>query len=340
MSQSQFQRLLASLPADRDIFPHQYSSASDQILLVRIGDDAVRQASFLDERVLPQGAQGAWFNADAVANAACAMPTPAAAYLFHASHCGSTLVSRLLGASSNAVSLREPLPLRAFAFDLAEGGAAFLTPDRRAARLRLFERIWGRAADRLLVKATSICTGLAELCGSSAGRRGAFLTQNPAVHLAVLLAGANAQSDLRAFAQLRWRRLMAQVELPPLAGYSIGELAALGWLCEGMAAHCANLPTFDFDAVLRHPRETITSIASALDAPLDASALEAAINGPIMRQYSKAPEHDYDADLRNRIIADSRVANAAEIARGLAWLRRLAMSDASVAKIIEPWGAF
>ena len=339
MSQTQFQRLLASLPADRDIFPHQYSPAADQVLLVRIGDAVVRQASFLDERVLPQGAEGAWFSADAVASASGALPQPQTAYLFHAGHCGSTLISRLLGAGSTALGLREPLALRAFAADLAEAGAAFLTPQRHGARLALFEKLWARGADAIAVKATSICTDIAQLCDPAAARRGAFLTQSPDVHLAVLLAGQNALQDLRGFAQLRWRRLAARADLPPLADYSVGELAALNWLCEGAAAHEAKLPVFDFDLVLKAPGETVASIAQALGLAVDAAALDAAIAGPIMRQYSKAPEHDYDARLRSRIVAESRATNANEIQRGLAWLMRRAEENAAFAAVVERWGA-
>ena len=69
MNSAVSQQLLADFAAGDDVFPHQYMTAPDQILLVRLSGHAVREASFLDERVLPANAQGAWFAAAAVERA-------------------------------------------------------------------------------------------------------------------------------------------------------------------------------------------------------------------------------------------------------------------------------
>ena len=68
--------LLTDLTAGGEIFPHQYLPVHDRMLLVRLPDRAVREASFLDERVLPAGVEGAWFETAAVENALRICRTP------------------------------------------------------------------------------------------------------------------------------------------------------------------------------------------------------------------------------------------------------------------------
>jgi hypothetical protein len=45
--------------------------------------------------------------------------------------------------------------------------------------------------------------------------------------------------------------------------------------------------------------------------------------GPLMRQYSKAPEHAYDAALRREVLAGADLEHGAEIRRGMQWLASL-----------------
>jgi hypothetical protein len=331
------QQLLADFAAGADIFPHQYRPLLDQILLVRLSSQTVRGASFLDERVLPAGAQGAWFDAEAVAKAAANFPDTCVSYVFHAGHCGSTLVSRLLAAASDTASLREPLPLRALAFDLAEQGGAALSPEMFAALLGLLEKIWARGADGAVIKATSICTGLAERALARPNRKGIYVTQPPQIHLAVLLAGKNAAGDLRAFAQMRWRRLNAMTPLPPLADYSLGEMAALAWLTEGAAASAAALPIFDFENLLTNPAPSLADMAAALDVAAPPGRIEAAVSGPILKHYSKSPDHAYDAALRNDIISQSQRDNGEEIRKGMTFLERIAGDSGALCAVLEKW---
>lgn len=337
MNASVSRELLANLAADRSVFPHQYIVAGDQVLLVRLSPATQSQASFLDERVLAPSTQGAWFPADAIARAAAALPEKSAAYIFHAGHCGSTLVSRLIEAAADAAVLREPLPLRAFAFDAAEDGGALLDDGTRRARIALFEKLWARNSPAAVIKATSICTDLAKRL-APVGQAGAvFISQRPETQLAVLLAGENSANDLRGFASMRWRRLNAIAPLPPLARFGVGELAALAWLAESAAAHQAGLEIFDFDEVLKAPAETVKAIGAGLGVPLDSGRLAEAAAGPIMRRYSKAPEHAYDAAMRARIIAESCEKNRDEIRKGMKWLEHLAASTDIAAAVMARW---
>lgn len=329
-------QLLSALASDPTVFPHQYAPVMDQVLLARIPVATLREASFLDERILTRETQGVWVRADEVAAAASALPEPPVTYIFHSGHCGSTLVSRLLGAAGDAAALREPLPLRAFAFDLSEGGGAMLSVEKARERLALFEKLWARGLSSAVVKATSICTGLAANL-LPPEPKAVYISQRPETHLAVLLAGRNAVNDLRAFAQMRWRRLSRHIKLPPLAGFSPGELAALGWLAEADAAARAKLATFDFDRLLRAPEDTLGAVASALGVSAPPEKISAAIASPIMKRYSKAPEHDYDAALRDQVIARARYDHGPEIKKGMDWLDQLGAREASVKAILDRW---
>ncbi len=329
-------QFLTALATDASVFPHQYAPMTDQLLLTRIPVATLREASFLDERILTRETQGVWVRAEDAAGAAAAPPAPPVSYIFHSGHCGSTLISRLLSAAGDALALREPLPLRAFAFDFAEGGGAMLSVERARERLALLEKLWARGASSAVVKATSICTGLAgDLL--SPENRAIYISQKPEIHLAVLLAGRNAVNDLRAFAQMRWRRLNAPIPLPPLAGYSTGELAALNWLAETHAAARANLQVIDFDRLLTAPEENLSAAASVLGVAATPEKIAAAAASPIMTKYSKAPEHDYDARLRSDIIAEARRAHGTEIKKGMDWLSRLGAQHDAVKAVLDRW---
>ena len=136
--------LLSGLAADPSIFAHQYNPVQDRALLIRIEPGRRAGASFLDERILTPQTQGAWFAFEAAEKAAENLKTKPQGYIFHAGHCGSTLVSRLIAETTESVAVREPLPLRAFAADKAESAAALLSKADARRRLDLFERLWAR----------------------------------------------------------------------------------------------------------------------------------------------------------------------------------------------------
>jgi hypothetical protein len=69
--------------------------------------------------------------------------------------------------------------------------------------------------------------------------------------------------------------------------------------------------------------------------PVDARALEAIAHSPVLTRYAKAPEHAYSPQLRAEILAESRQHNKDEIAKGMAWLERMARADATVANVLS-----
>lgn len=330
--------LLHRLNADRLVFPHQLNLFADVVLLVRLSEADLREHSFLDERILKQGIAHEWVAWDQFEAAAAMLPHKAPAYIFHVGHCGSTLLSRLISAATGTQALREPLPMRTIAFEKADGPAAFLTGKELQKRMSLFERAWSRGPSKTVVKATSICSNLMAMVDPSAAI--AFVHQQPEIHLAVTLAGENTLGDLRGFAQYRYRRLQeTAVDMQPLAEFSVGELAALSWLTEAIAAHSSmqqrSVTTLDFDRFLAEPAEHLAEVCRRLELRADPERIQTAITGPIMKSYSKAPEHAYGPELRNEVIADSRVRNGSEISMGMQWINRVSEGNPDVSAAVN-----
>lgn len=330
--------MLNKLTVDSLVCAHQLDLLNDNVLLVQLGESDLRDHSFLDQRILRQDMNYEWIGWSEFKAAAERLPVQVPAYIFHVGHCGSTLLSRLVSAATGTQALREPLPMRTFAFDQADASAAFLRGETLRARLGFFERVWARGAAKTVVKATSICTNLMGLVNPTAPM--VFIYQQPETHLAVVLAGENKLQDLRGFAQNRYRRLVdCDVDMLPLAELSVGELAALAWLTEAVSANrmsvARSFAKLDFDQFLKHPDDSLQEICRELDLKTDPERCRMALAGPIMRTYSKAPEHEYGPDLRKEVIVDSRARNAGEIARGMRWIGRVAAQSAEVTAAID-----
>lgn len=313
--------LIENLGSDHCVYAHQLNLLNDTVLLVQLTEAELNEHSFLDERIFRPDMKFEWVPWDQFETHTASLPGELPSYIFHVGHCGSTLLSRLVAAATGVPALREPLPLRTFAVDSADGNAGMLGDEELGKRLRLFERVWAPAT----VKATSICTNIIDLAHTDAAA--VFLYQEAETHLAVILAGENARQDLSGFGQNRYRRLVALApDLPPLASLSIGELAGVTWLAEvssgGQSMKGREVLKLDFDAFLQRPEECLANACKALGLNATATSCTAAVASPIMRTYSKAPEHAYSRKLRDDVIADSRQRNAAEISKGMQLIDR------------------
>lgn len=338
---ARFGHLLAALPGNPEIIPHELDLLADRVLLTRIPLADQSAASFLDQRVLKPGTEGAWFPWHQFKTAAMGTAADAPAYILHLGHCGSTLLSRLVEAAAGGRPIREPLPLRALAFEAADavGGVAFLTDSERRARLSLLERLWARGGNTV-VKATSICNDLADEL--DARSPAAFVYIGAQAYITALLGGANSYADLRGFAQLRMRRFKARFGWTgALSALRAGELAALCWLTEAAAISAAARPIHlvDFEKFLAEPAAELALLCRSLGFAPDASAVERAVTGPIMDRYAKAPEYAYDASARQQILAEAGQRHAAEIRAGMNWLERTGRDFSDAAAVLQHFGA-
>lgn len=340
---------------DPEVFAHQYDPVGDRVLLVRLTQSALRGASFLDQRVLTAGLPQKVVSYAEFAAEARALGPALPAMIFHLGHCGSTLVSRLIGEAADATVYREPLILRVLAMELAEtaSGEALLSPPALAERFHLFLKTCAKGRKATVVKATSICNGLARIdhavaANSAREGRSIFVFIRSAVYLAALLGGANARTDLYGFAKLRRRRLADLTRAggwspPPLSDLSTGEVAALSWLAEALEVDGAiragvDLACIDFDAFLSEPAPALELLCARTARPAQSDAIARALAGPLMKRYSKAMEHEFSPGLRREIIADASSDHAPEIAKGRAFLDCAAKADPAIAGALERFG--
>ncbi|MGA7539272.1 MAG: hypothetical protein WBW93_10975 [Steroidobacteraceae bacterium] len=311
---------------------------SGTLRLVRLDEGGYRAASFLDQRILRSGPEQAFCPTAIVAQAAATL-RPGAHYLFHIGHVGSTLVSRLIGECTGLFSVREPAMLRAVASDPAH---VFGGLDLRGV-LSLLARTW-RGDQRAVIKATSFVGEIAEpILEIDRDSRAIFLFTPALAYLRCILGGPNSRVEARSLAPSRLERVRRRLgsEAAPPEPQSEGEWIAMSWLAEmaplrATADHLGSRVLWaDFDAFLSAPAPGLERLLQALGTAPRASELESLVTGPIMRQYSKAPEHAYDAALRRRVLEAAEREHGAEIRRGMQWLASLAGRHALIDALLR-----
>jgi hypothetical protein len=312
--------------------------ADDLVSAVHLREADYAAASFLDERLLGPNVHQRTLSLRAVA-AAAAQLRPRAHYLFHVGHVGSTLLSRLIGARPEFLSLREPALLRAHVRAPLPAGAPHLP---LASLLALLARTW-RAEQRAVVKATSIVNEIATyILAASETPRALLVLARPPAYLRTILGGPNSRIESRALAADRWRRLVRRhgsIEAGPPR--TEGEWIAMSWLCETSALAGAEgkfpgqVQWVDFDEFLCQPDAGLASIFSTLGAACSPAEREMLLAGPIMRRYSKAPEHAYDAALRREVLAAADRDYGSEITRGMRWLEATGARDPAIGMILQ-----
>ncbi len=339
--------LSRDLPLSLAVHPQRVDLLRDQVLFARLSPAAFLEASFLDQRVLGRGIETEWLGWDALAER---MPHPPngqqAHYVFHIGHCGSTLVSRLL-AAVDVVPLREPLPLRT----LAEVRADLAAPECRwsaatyESRLMLIKALFDRGRGPRAVKATSFCNDLApDLLGTDTERRATIVYTQLRPYLANILAGPNSRLDVASMAPMRLKRLRTRIgsDIGRLHDMSPGQVAAMSWAAEtaSLAATVdaidgGRLRLLDFDLMLRDVPAALRPLVDHVVPGVPDALIETTATGPILRTYSKAPEHAYDSRLRQEVLAQGECLFADEIRAGLTWSEHAASRSAAIARALE-----
>lgn len=341
--------LLRRLGASSDICLHRYDLAQNTALLVEVGVSNLREASFLDDRVLKPTMRGGWIGLGRVLQAAQAIPPQQPLhFIFHTGHVGSTLVSRLLDETRTVLPLREPAVLRQLAetFDTAGRADSLISEGDLGSLTAGLVRLWARGdatSSAVVLKATSSAGRIApKLLAASNGSRAIYLNLRAEPYIATLVAGQNAVSDLRGHGPERFRRLEAYgvADLPPLHRHSKGELAAASWLAETLSqskaveAHGERVLPVDFDVLLEDVAGNIGRIVRHFGLAHELSFLASVGASQVLTRYAKAPEHAYSPALRGQILSEARAVHAAEIHKGLAWLEARGALNATVAAVL------
>jgi hypothetical protein len=342
--------LAQSLIASPELFPYSLDVPGDRVGFIRLNEGQYRAASFLDQRISQAPDRSAAVPvAELLAAVEGAGLPETCHFIFHIGHVGSTLVSRLIGEFPGTFSLREPLILRTLAQIQAEAaqapgiwrGESF---DRRTgAFLKLWSRTF-RPEDRTIIKATSFVSEFAAALLARASKpRALLMFVRPERYLATIMGGENAPLEARALAPSRWQRLRKRLggDFGRLEQLSLGEVVAMSWAAEMtalVAGHrqAAERTMFiDFDAFLSNPDIILLHALRHLHVTALSEHVTSVVTGPHMRRYSKAPEHAYDAGLRQAVLDQAMATSGDEIKRGRAWLDRLAGTNSVVAEAIS-----
>ena len=337
---SDFLSRTARLARDPGVFLHQLDLPGRRALLVELPEDALRRASFLDQRALAGARRdGGWLPLESVLAQGDVLAGRAPQAIFHIGHCGSTLLSRLLDHLPGVLGLREPLPLRTLA-EAYEAQHLPTSPWSPAQVDRLLAAVLGLLDRRfdgtrhVVVKATSSCNALVAPWLLRHLQVRAVALQIPLrAWLATILKSPDATADALRFAPSRLAALHALLGRDDLRlhEHGLGEMLALGWIAEcarfaNLAADAGIAPRLlrlDFEDLLADPRGVLARVAGHLGIDAPAAALDAAIGAELGR-YAKATEHAYTPADRAADLAESQRRFGAEIEAGIALARRLA----------------
>jgi hypothetical protein len=315
---SPIQAALRESPA---LFPLQFTSDEQAILFVRLSEEDFERSSFLDARDLSHELPRGMVPWEVLVPLNPQLPVHCD-FIFHISHCGSTLMARLLGLYPECFPLREPWLLRQLGHGLPESKLEML--------LKLWSRVF-RPTQKTLIKTTSFVSEHGAALMRAAPHSKSLLMAIPADNfIASVLDGS--MSDIESQAHQRLSRLQRRGWLLDIAleTLSPGETCAMSWLCEWTSLreiHHA-FPTrtcwVDFETFL-------SNLVTEFDRVLDFFAISKTdlniADHAILKQYAKRPNVHYDAHFRSHLLDAAKSQHASEIAQGLRWLERQLRDD-------------
>lgn len=292
--------------------------------LVHMDEAAYRASAFLGgSRLVTLGAEEFQVPLDALVER-CATARGPMHFLFHIGHCGSTLLSRMLGELPGLFSQREPRPL----MSLAQYRRAIDQPgydltkkqwrEYLHAVLALLSRTW-RDSEVALVKPNSHSNNqmLEEMTWAEG--RAVLLQLNLETWLATVLK-PDKRDELRHFSQLRVADLtnrFPEIALPPTIPDE--QRAAVIWLVEllefqdALEQHGDRCLRVDFDAFLENPARHLAMIARHLNVGPDDRLLAKALM-IMTSEHAKHPDRNYDPGQRQTELNENRKAFTEEIA--------------------------
>ena len=350
---SRFPVLFAEISQSPRLYLHRISWIAEKAYLIEADRNFFDRMSFLDKRALSNTTNGMWVPLEElrsqVMDERTAAPRPCH-FIFHVGHCGSTLISRLLGLLPTVLAIREPLTLRglADAYRMLESPESLVSPAQTLADLTLVHRLLARTYDAeqtAIVKTTSSSSNLGPpLLALESGGRALLLSMGLEPYLANIMSHLG---DVRAFAPMRLRSLAAHLSDHDIRLYdlSFGELAALSWIAELVNLHVIAANTenervlgVDFDAFLQQPGHWMTKICRHFRQPAGENVVTKLLGSDAFSSYSKAPGTRYGAHDRARKLQESWQKNGAAIAAGLSFASRLAADHGLVGEAIERFG--
>lgn len=347
-------RLLGDIMTSPVLFLRELDPDRDLAFLVEMSEADYRASIFMDNRLVHRGGAVVAVGLESLTRL-CRRggeQRHPAHYIFHTGHCGSTLVSRLLGELPVFHALREPPVMMGLsrALRCLDDAASVITPARFDAWLELFSRLaartW-RASQAAIVKPTSHTNNLIPaLMRQTGDERGVAMHLDLDSHLAIMLRPHTRRETRlysRDFRQMDFRRSSPDPATWPAADEA-GPLAAMGWLLHARElatalddpAHAGRLTSLHFDDYLADDVTELGRMCRFFGHDVPAREIEKVVAGPVGRGYSKSREGStFGRHDRAEILSASRRDHAPEIAAGLAWAERIAASVAPFNGLIE-----
>lgn len=327
--------LLTELKRSPDCMLQDLDMVNRRGLLVQLNEAIYRSASFLDHRALQPDTVGAWFPLSQLQDEARDIrPTRPAHFIFHVSHCGSTLVSRLLAELPRCLPIREPLALLSLAQQHRElsDPASRLDPAGWKALFDLNLRLLSRSyrGEQVIIKATSACGNLLPLLPDrSPDSRALLLYADLENWLSTMLRNESVRENGRfyAVAWLRDFRVLTGNDDLRLASLTDAEQFTVNWLTGMLHFERARLAMpeqvlqMDFEDSLAAPAASLHKLGGFFG--LETARADELCAGSLMRAYAKNPKKPFDAARRRQELAEARTLMGAEIDTGFALAERL-----------------
>jgi hypothetical protein len=301
------------------------------VRFVAMSRESYREASFLDDRLLQSAVDAQIVSWTEIEAAVTEDMRSDARWIFHIGHVGSTLVSRLLGELNNVLAIREPRLIRDLALTPAEVRDRYVAPTPKVMSRTFAE------TEIACVKATSFASEIATALVPP-GERALFLFATPRNYVASILAGPNSVEEMRVLAGSRAQRLNSRGIYIP--AQNDAQLAAAAWATEATALEAAaeraerHIVWADFDAMLGDMEGELGRIAEFFGFDSNPVQLAMLASGPLMNQYSKAPEYEYSPDLRRELIGEAQAQHGRAIDSALAMLETAAEKSPLLARAL------
>ena len=338
--------LAAGLRLSPDSLWQEIDVVNRRALVVRFDEEGYRRASFLDHRAFLRDTEALWLPLDRLLSETAALPPqPAPHGIFHVSHCGSTLVSRLVAELPGTLPVREPLVPLALAMERRN----LDRPESRLdgagwnklfdAALRLLSRTY-RPGQRVVIKFTSACSNLAApMLQGNEGSRALLLHTDLETWLTVMLRNESVRENGRYYAQ-DWLKdiyaLTGRRDLR-LAALSDAQQFALNWLA-GMLQferlsqqYPLRARRCDFEPFLADTAAGLKDVGNFFG--LDTAGVAAIAAGPLLKSYAKNPAKPFDRTVRDRELKDARQRVGTEIRAGMQFAEKLCNEIAILAPI-------
>lgn len=326
------EQAVAALATDPDLYLAAISYRDNAALLRQMNEEAYRQSPFLDEQRIVASSGARW---TLPLDRALALPFGhrPCRHIFHMGHVGSTLISRLLGASPDALALREPQALNIVAqqskLPAAHRAPAFDRERDLQAVIDCLARVY-RPSQTAVLKATTVANNLIEpILRTRTHDRVLLIFARPSRYVASMAAFRN---EL-----VRFHRQSLHWDVPTVLGEemarrsirSVGELAGLTWalFARQFSAARALAPSrthlLDFDDFVVAPEETLRRLTGFFELEqADPDAL-----ATLLSRHAKGGAVPFDADARRAQVAERERRHADEIVQAQRFLEDIGFAD-------------